>query len=159
MAKGVADNVIRIPCKVNSNFFMHWFQFLTPFHHLTDREMEVAASLVKHRYELSKAVTKWFLIILSVACASGIINEVIVKNLFWITVPQWIECLFLCLSIFLPFTPCLFCSVYAIYETSRVNKKIEILVNSLQDEQNALHNRKIEIDINITLYSTGSLLH
>lgn len=56
MAKGVADNVIRIPCKVNGNFFMHWFQFLTPFHKLTDREMEVAASLVKHRYELSKVI-------------------------------------------------------------------------------------------------------
>ena len=56
MAKGVADNVVRIPCKVNSNFFRHWFQFLTPFHHLTDREMEVAASLVKHRYELSKVI-------------------------------------------------------------------------------------------------------
>ena len=101
----------------------------------------------RDRYELSKAVTKWFIIILLVACASGIINEVIVKNLFWIAVPRWIECLFLCLSIFLPFTPCLFCSVYAIYETSRVNKEIEILVNSLQDEQNALHNRKVEIDI------------
>ena len=56
MAKGVADNVIRIPCKASSNFFRHWFQFLTPFHHLTDREMEVAACLVKHRYELSKVI-------------------------------------------------------------------------------------------------------
>lgn len=56
MAKGIADNVIRIPCKADGNFFRHWFQFLTPFHHLTDREMEVAASLVKHRYELSKVI-------------------------------------------------------------------------------------------------------
>jgi hypothetical protein len=56
MAKGVADNVIRIPCKASDNFFRHWFQFLTPFHHLTDREMEVAACLVKHRYELSKVI-------------------------------------------------------------------------------------------------------
>lgn len=56
MAKGVADNVIRIPCKVSGNFFRLWFQFLAPFHHLTDREMEVAACLVKHRYELSKVI-------------------------------------------------------------------------------------------------------
>jgi hypothetical protein len=56
MAKGVADNVIRIPCNINVNFFRYWFQFLTPFHHLTDREMEVAACLVKHRYELSKVI-------------------------------------------------------------------------------------------------------
>lgn len=56
MAKGVADNVIRIPCKADSNFFRHWFQFLAPFHHLTDREMEVAACIVKHRHELSKVI-------------------------------------------------------------------------------------------------------
>lgn len=56
MAKGVADNVIRIPCKVDGSFFRHWFQFLAPFHHLTDREMEVAACILKHRYELSKVI-------------------------------------------------------------------------------------------------------
>lgn len=56
MAKGVADNVIRIPCKVEGNFFRLWFQFLAPFHHLTDREMEVAACILKHRFELSKVI-------------------------------------------------------------------------------------------------------
>ena len=30
--------------------------FLEPYHHLTNREIEVAAAFVKYRYELSKAV-------------------------------------------------------------------------------------------------------
>ena len=33
-----------------------WFMFLKPFHHLTDREMEVITCFVKHRYELSKVI-------------------------------------------------------------------------------------------------------
>ena len=53
--KGI-DSVIRIPCKLDYSFFKMWFMFLQPFHNLTAREMEVAASLVKQRYELSKAV-------------------------------------------------------------------------------------------------------
>lgn len=56
MAKGVADNVIRIPCNASGSFFRYWFQFLAPFHHLTEREMEVAACLVKHYCELSKVI-------------------------------------------------------------------------------------------------------
>lgn len=57
MAKGVADSVVRIPCKINNEFFRYWFEFLQPFHHLTDREMEVISSFVKHRYELSKVIS------------------------------------------------------------------------------------------------------
>ena len=53
--KGI-DSVIRIPCKLDYSFFKMWLMFLQPFHNLTAREMEVAASLVKQRYELSKAV-------------------------------------------------------------------------------------------------------
>jgi hypothetical protein len=33
-----------------------WFIFLEPFHHLTDREIEVAASFVSHRFNLSKVI-------------------------------------------------------------------------------------------------------
>lgn len=53
----VADNVVRIPCKVDDKFFRYWFEFLRPFHHLTDREMEVITCFVKHRYELSKVIS------------------------------------------------------------------------------------------------------
>lgn len=56
MAQGIADNVVRIPCELNGKFFRYWFQFLQPFHHLTDREMDVIASFTKHRYELSKVI-------------------------------------------------------------------------------------------------------
>ena len=54
--KGV-DNVVRIPCKLDYSFFKMWFMFLQPFHRLTEREMEVATSSVKQRYELSKVVS------------------------------------------------------------------------------------------------------
>ena len=57
MVKKGVDNVVRIPCKLDYSFFKMWFMFLQPFHHLTEREMEVAASFVKQRYELSKVVS------------------------------------------------------------------------------------------------------
>lgn len=56
MSKGV-DSIVRIPCKVNDTFFKYWFMFLKPFHHLTDREMDVVSSFIKQRYELSKVIT------------------------------------------------------------------------------------------------------
>lgn len=56
MSKG-ADSIVRIPCKVDGSFFKYWFMFLKPFHHLTDREMDVITSFVKQRYELSKVIT------------------------------------------------------------------------------------------------------
>lgn len=55
MKKGV-DGVVRIPCKFDYSFFKMWFLFLQPIHCLTQREMEIAAAFVKHRYELSKVV-------------------------------------------------------------------------------------------------------
>lgn len=56
MGKGV-DSIVRIPCKLDSSFFKYWFMFLKPFHHLTEREMDVITSFVKQRYELSKVIT------------------------------------------------------------------------------------------------------
>lgn len=56
MGKG-ADSIVRIPCKVDGSFFKYWFMFLKPFHHLTDREMDVITAFVKQRYELSKVIT------------------------------------------------------------------------------------------------------
>ena len=55
MAKQV-DSVVRIPCKVDGKFFRYWFEFLQPFHNLTEREMDVITSFVKQRYELSKVI-------------------------------------------------------------------------------------------------------
>lgn len=57
MTKMGVDNVARVPCKLDYSFFKMWFMFLQPFHHLTEREMEVATSFVKQRYELSKVVS------------------------------------------------------------------------------------------------------
>lgn len=56
MGKG-ADGVIRIPCKADGNFFKYWFEFLQPFHNLTEREMEVITAFVRTRYKLSKVIT------------------------------------------------------------------------------------------------------
>ena len=50
------NNVIRIPCSVDKSFFKYWFKFLKPYHNLTDKEMEVIASFVKYRYQLSKVI-------------------------------------------------------------------------------------------------------
>jgi hypothetical protein len=49
------SNVIRIPCTMDS-IFRYWLQFLTPFHHLTTREQDVAVAFLKRRYELSKMI-------------------------------------------------------------------------------------------------------
>jgi hypothetical protein len=55
MAKQV-DSIVRIPCKVDGKFFRYWFEFLQPFHNLTEREMDVITSFMKQRYELSKVI-------------------------------------------------------------------------------------------------------
>ena len=51
------DSIVRVPCKVDGSFFKYWFMFLKPFHHLTEREMDVITAFVKQRYELSKVIT------------------------------------------------------------------------------------------------------
>ena len=53
---GKINNVIRIPTSISTSFFRFWCEFLRPFHNLTDREMQVASSLLKRRYELSKVI-------------------------------------------------------------------------------------------------------
>ena len=53
---GKMNNVIRIPTSISTSFFRFWLEFLRPFHNLTDREMQVASSLLKRRYELSKVI-------------------------------------------------------------------------------------------------------
>lgn len=51
-----ANNVIRIPTSLKGTFFRRWFEFLRPYHKLTDREIDVITSFVKYRYELSKVI-------------------------------------------------------------------------------------------------------
>lgn len=53
---GKMNNIIRIPTSLNTSFFKYWFDFLKPFHHLTEREAQVASSILKKRYELSKVI-------------------------------------------------------------------------------------------------------
>ena len=53
---GKINNVITIPTSTKGKFFKYWFEFLRPFHKLTDREIDVIAALVKERYELSKVI-------------------------------------------------------------------------------------------------------
>ena len=54
MAK--ANNVVRIQTSLDGKFFKYWFEFLRPFHKLTDREIDVIACFAKQRYELSKVI-------------------------------------------------------------------------------------------------------
>lgn len=49
------NNVIRVPCTLNS-LFRYWLDFLSPFHNLTDRETDVAAAFLRERYRLSKVI-------------------------------------------------------------------------------------------------------
>lgn len=50
------NNAIRIPTSLDGKFFRYWFEFLRPFHKLTDREMEVITTFAKYRFELSKKI-------------------------------------------------------------------------------------------------------
>lgn len=54
---GKINNVITIPTSIEGKFFRYWLEFLRPFHRLTDREIDVTASFLKQRYELSKVVS------------------------------------------------------------------------------------------------------
>lgn len=48
-------NIVRVtPTK--SKFFRYWFEFLQPFHKLSTKEMDVIASFLNFRYELSKVI-------------------------------------------------------------------------------------------------------
>lgn len=53
---GKINNVITIPTSTEGKFFRYWFEFLRPFHKLTDREIDVVSSFAKHRHALSKVI-------------------------------------------------------------------------------------------------------
>lgn len=54
--EAAANNVIRIPTS-QKKFFRFWFEFLKPFHKLTDREIDVITAFTYERYLLSKVIS------------------------------------------------------------------------------------------------------
>ena len=51
------NNAIMIPVEENEDFFRYWFEILKPFHHLTNRAMDVATAMIRKRHELSKVIS------------------------------------------------------------------------------------------------------
>lgn len=52
----IPNNMFNVPVTFDS-FFRLWLIFLRPFVYLTDREIQVMSSFLKHRYRLSKVIT------------------------------------------------------------------------------------------------------
>lgn len=50
------DSAIPIKCNNLTEFFVNWFKFIEPLHHLTDREIDVIAALCEQRYLLNKVI-------------------------------------------------------------------------------------------------------
>lgn len=51
------DNSIRISTSINTGFFRLWLDTIQPFHNFTSRQKDIAAAMLKKRYELSKRIT------------------------------------------------------------------------------------------------------
>lgn len=51
------NSVIALKGNLSGSFFRIWLEFLRPFHKLTERETDVMAAFLKHRFELSKVVS------------------------------------------------------------------------------------------------------
>lgn len=51
------NNIVRIPCSLQKDFFRYWFMFLEPFHNLTNREIDVVVDFLKHRFDLCKKIS------------------------------------------------------------------------------------------------------
>lgn len=50
------NNAIKIPCNDEYSFFRNWMVLLKPYHNLSSKEIDVAASYLTERYHLSKAI-------------------------------------------------------------------------------------------------------
>lgn len=55
--KGKVNNIVRIPTSLSGKFFRYWLEFLTPFHHLTNKEMDVMTCFLKYRQELKDKIS------------------------------------------------------------------------------------------------------
>ena len=51
------NNIVTVPTGLDTDFFKWWCIFLRPFINLTNREIDVIASFLKQRYELSKYIS------------------------------------------------------------------------------------------------------
>ncbi len=51
------NNAFTVPSSLETDFFKWWCIFLNPLVGLTEREMDVVASILKQRYELSMSVS------------------------------------------------------------------------------------------------------
>lgn len=51
------NNIVTVPTSIDKEFFKWWCTFLRPFINLTNREIDVIASFLKHRWELSKNIS------------------------------------------------------------------------------------------------------
>lgn len=70
--------IIRIPTSLD-DFFKCWLIFLLPLHNLTNREIEVAASLYKKRYELSKNIVNDDVLLDSITLSENSRREIRLK--------------------------------------------------------------------------------
>ena len=50
------NNIIRIPCKSELDFFRFWLIFLKPFHSLSPKVLEVDSYILYTRYIMTKSV-------------------------------------------------------------------------------------------------------
>lgn len=55
--KGFADKVLMIPCQSLQGFFEQWLNLLKPVHKLSNKEIQLLATIVRFRYELSLKIT------------------------------------------------------------------------------------------------------
>lgn len=51
------NNVVAVPVSSDIEFFKRWCIFLRPFINLTNREIDIIASFLKQRWELSKNIS------------------------------------------------------------------------------------------------------
>jgi len=47
---------IRIPTSLDGDFFKYWYEFLKPFHKLTDKEVDILSCFARKRYQLLRQV-------------------------------------------------------------------------------------------------------
>ena len=51
------NGIFPIPAKTLGNFYKLWLEFIRPLHNLTSKEIEVTASILKHRYYLTQKIS------------------------------------------------------------------------------------------------------
>lgn len=51
------NNIVTVPTSLGTEFFKWWCIFLRPFINLTNREIDIIASFLKQRWELSKSIS------------------------------------------------------------------------------------------------------